>query len=81
LDCAGPKITALGFQQDNTFRVKAGKKLGESPSVAMVYLEEMRRFVCVLSNGQVLILDDKQNRKESATTGLPDELRPHGISV
>jgi hypothetical protein len=68
LDCAGPKITALGFQQDSTFRVKAGKKLGESPSVAMVYLEEMRRFVCVLSNGWVQILDDKQNKKESAFT-------------
>jgi hypothetical protein len=47
----------------------------------MVYLEEMRRFVCVLSKGQVFILDDKQNRKDSATTKLPDELRPHGISV
>jgi hypothetical protein len=45
----------------------------------MVYLEEMRRFVCVLSKGQVFILDDKQNRKDSATTKLPDELRPHGI--
>jgi hypothetical protein len=47
----------------------------------MVYLEDMKRFVCVLSNGQVLILDDKQNKKESASTKLPDELRPHGISV
>jgi hypothetical protein len=81
LDCSGPKITTLGFQQDRTFRVKSGRKLGDSPSVAMVYLEEMKRFVCILSNGQVFILDDKQNRKESATTKLPDDLRPHGISV
>jgi hypothetical protein len=61
LDTSGPKISVLGFQQDSSFRVKAGKKLGDSPSVAMVYLEDMKRFVYVLSNGNVSVLDEKHN--------------------
>ena len=81
MDASGPKVFALGFQHDSRFSVKGGKKLGDFPSVAMVKLEDMKRFVCVLSNGNVLILDEKYNRKDSAATKLPDELRPHGISL
>jgi hypothetical protein len=74
-------MSAFTVQEDCSLKVKAGKKLGEEPIVAMCQLPELGIIVCLIASGKISILDLKLNVKDPKDIMLPDGLRPHGLYV